>query len=216
MTKEDETSVTRSLSKYVMGKIIPLQNGYFGNGPAASTARGDLAQLRRFSASDGNAWMTVGDLLFEGWPEDELGPLTKEKKLTERTSNAVRATLSLYAIHQQSKESPMCLVREKGEGDWSAGSFGRACRLIEPDLEVAKGVQRRLARIEATEDFDGALVNVRALIQLLKAKSIPLDYGRLAQDLYLIQTSKESRRKVFRRWASEYYAPIRTQDNEAN
>lgn len=198
-----------------MSKIIPLQNGYFGNGPAASTARGDLAQLRRLSVSDGNSWMAVGDLLFEDWPEDELGPLTKEDGLTERTSNVVCAALSLYAIHQQSKESPMCLVKEKDEGDWNAGSFGRACRLIEPDLDNSKGVQRRLARVEATEDFDGALVNIRALIQLLKAKSIPLDYGRLAQDLYLIQTSKESRRKVFRRWASEYYAPVRTQDNEA-
>lgn len=214
MTEEVKTSVTRSLSKYVMGKIIPLQNGYFGNGPAASTARGDLAQLRRLSASDGNAWMAVGDLLFEGWPEDELGPLTRENRLTERTSNSVRAVLSLYAIHQQSKESPMAMTGKKGDDDWSAGSFGRACRRIEPDLDMAKGVQRRLARVEATQDFDGAIVNIRALIQLLKANSIPLDYGRLAQDLYLIQLGEEARQKVFRRWAGEYYAPIKVQNDE--
>lgn len=199
-----------AVGRYVMSKIIPLQSGYLGKGAGSSTARADLAQLRRLSDPNGIAWMAAGEQLFDGWPEDELG--TPEHN--DEAFNAVCSSLSFYAMHQQSQEKPMALLRDSDSHswDWSAGSFGKACREIEQDLDKAKGVQRRLARIEAAQDFDGIVWGMRSLVQLMKAQGIPLDYGKLARDLYYVQFD-DSRSIVFRRWGSEYYAQPRQQEN---
>ena len=200
MTQKERAA---AVGTHVMSKIIPLQRGYLEGRSAA--ARAQLAQLRRLDASRGSSWMAAGELLFSAWPEDALG----SPESNAEAVNAVQAALMLYAVHQQSETRGVALVRDSRDGsskDWGAGSFGRVCRDIEPDLEAAKGVQRRLSQIEAAKDFDGVTRGVRGLVQLMKAADVgPLDYWQLARDLYLVQLRYE-RDGVMRRWARQYYA----------
>jgi CRISPR system Cascade subunit CasB len=65
-----------------------------------------------------------------------------------------------------------------------------------------------MASVEAASDFAGVETCVRSLVRQLKAKDIPLDYGALARDFFLIQFNEE-REGVFLHWARDYYAPKR-------
>lgn len=200
-----QKELAAAVGTYAVSKIYPLQSSYLGNGASCASARATLARLRRLNVADGNSLMAVGEQLFAGWPEDDLGSPERCPKAFE----AVCSTLSLYALHQQSKDKPMALTPEAKKGMHTSGSrmqgsLGSACRLLKPNLEEAKGIQRRLSTVEAARDFDSLYRRVRALVQLLKAGGIPLDYWQLARDLYLVQFRYE-RDAVMRRWAQDYY-----------
>lgn len=199
MIKVGLYDTAREVGSYTLGRIIPLQKAYLGKGARTSAARASLARLRRLGTAGEQPWFSIGFDLFEGWPEDRLG-IPSERSQALR---AVRSALQLYALHQQSQARPMALVRDAGD-DLAQGDFGRACRRIAFDLDRAKGVRRRLAQVEAADDFDGMVYTIRALVSLLRSQGIPLDYGALAGDLYLLQfeTSKGS---VFARWSRNYY-----------
>lgn len=218
MGRNPRDDAARLVGRYVQGVIVPLQVGYCGNRGSSATARADLARLRRAASAGGASWISVGRLVFESWPEEGFRACRLGRADEEKALSAVRGALGLYALHQQSVLTGRAIVRRPDEGDdeyrirRGAGSFGRACRLIEPQLDVAKGVQRRLAGVEASSDLEGALVFMRALVSQMKScdakERIRLDYNRLAQDLFLMQYPGTSRDRVMQRWGKDYYANL--------
>lgn len=213
----DQKRVALVLGGYVGAKVAMLQRSLCGASNASSArARAALAQLRRLNTSTGAAVLASGALLFEGWPECVLAQAGAGAADEDRAAEAVKATLGLYALHQQSVATGVALVRAADEDDVAfaarrrEGTFGRACRSIEPDLESADGIRRRLMSVEAASDLAGVLHGMRALIRLMKsaggARPIQIDYDRLAQDLYLMQVSETWRASVFSRWARDYFA----------
>ncbi len=191
---------------FAVGKINRLQASLFGTGPGAPAARAELARLRRLDAMEGG-WMAVGDQLFENWPEDTLGqPFWADKPTRELL--AIQAALRFYGMHQQSQKSPMAMDGRKAEPGRYDGSFGRACRRIEPDRTSCGGVQRRLSCIEGAVDFDGVLYQVQGLVHRLRSEGIPLDYRVFASDLYLLQFDAY-REGVLARWAKDYYRYVK-------
>lgn len=196
-----------AVARYAMRKIVPLQRAYLGKGGAVTAARASLARLRRLGTTDDSAWFSVGRDLFEDWPEDELGMPYENS----RPFRAICAALQLYALHQQSKDRPMAIGAKDEDASRRRGGFGAACRRIELDLEAAKGVRRRLMQVEAADDLEGMLYPLRALVGLMRAKDIPLDYGALARDLYLVQIAA-SKGSVFARWSREYYLVGKDED----
>lgn len=68
--------------------------------------------------------------------------------------------------------------------------------------------------IERANDFDTVLYNVRSLIRLMKSSKdnqpIQLDYGSLAEDLYLLQLPGEWRENVLSRWSRDYFTSVET------
>ncbi|MCH9276910.1 type I-E CRISPR-associated protein Cse2/CasB [Bifidobacterium amazonense] len=193
--------VSKELGYFVNGRIFRIQNEYTRRDGGTHESRAALARLRRDLDGGAPAWMMIGSDLFEDW--SQTLPSGEEDPAALR---AARASLALYAIHQQSRRNGVAQDAQ------SAGkrrmTFGRACRLIEPDTDHANGVKRRLAAAEAAPDFDGVVRIMRALIMLMRSAGdgvITLDYRSLTQDLYQIQFP-ESRHEVFQRWSMDYYS----------
>ena len=192
-----------AVGAFAAGKIGRLQASLLNAAPGASAARAALARLRRLGMTADGGWMLVGDQLFESWPEDKLGQSMKGGEPT-RELLAVQAALRFYGLHQQSQKSPMAMDgHDVGRAAYN-GTFGWACRRIEPDRDSSGGVQRHLACIESAVDFDGALYQIQGLILRLRGKGIPLDYRVFAADLYLLQFDVR-RDSVFARWAKDFH-----------
>lgn len=222
----DQRAIAKDLGDYVMSKVIPLQRSYCGgSGASSARARGKLAQLRHLNANTGSYVLMNGEELYGGWPEEPLRRHGASRRDEERAIHTVNSVLGLYALHQQSLARGCAVIRGKEEpteeylARLRRGSFGRACRAINDDLDEASGVQRRLMSIEGASNFEGVMVGVRALVRLMKSSRarsddaagevvIALDYGGLTQDLYLIQVSEAWRVNVLERWARDYYAYV--------
>lgn len=191
----------RAAGAFANRKILALQGSFLKEGSASSAARATLAQLRNLGTPGRGSWIQVGALLFEGMPDADL-----TERDRERMVNAVSCALSLYARHQQAKDNPMALIPPKAaeRGSGARRGFGWSCRQIERDLDQSQGVRRRIQGLEATSDFSGVAYHLRGLIDLMKAKDVPVDYGLLARDLYLVQFPG-IRDRVFMDWAREYY-----------
>ncbi|WEV73655.1 type I-E CRISPR-associated protein Cse2/CasB [Bifidobacterium sp. ESL0798] len=200
-----------ALGKFVNAKVSRLQRCYvYGNPREKTWARAQLARLRRMDTQGGNDWMAVGDELFEDWPIEELGvPEPKSRELL-----AVKAALQLYAYHQQSESSiGMNLAidgdtPEKQAMQRRSGSFGGACRGIQPDLDHANGVHSRLRSLETSSSFEDSVRIMRELIKLMRSAANPracrIYYRELAKDLYRLQFDGK-RDGVIMRWGRDYY-----------
>ncbi|MDF7641707.1 type I-E CRISPR-associated protein Cse2/CasB [Bifidobacterium sp. ESL0784] len=199
------------MGKYVNGKVSRLQRCYvYGNPREKTWARAQLARLRRLDTQTGSDWMSVGDELFEDWRIEELGvPEPKSKELL-----AVKAALQLYAYHQQSESSLGMNLAIDGETPEKRavqrrlGSFGGACRGVQPDLDRANGVHARLRSLETASSFEDSVRIMRELIKLMRssanAVACRICYRELASDLYLLQFDG-SHDDVIMRWGRDYY-----------
>ena len=200
---------TREVGFYTIQKITRIQADYLNrNNPRAITsARASLARLRKLDTQDYSPWMSVGQELFSGWPNDVLGvPEESSKSL-----KAVKTALKLYAYHQQSKGTAMAapvlgadeaaVVIERRQG-----GFGAACRRLKYDLDSSRGIRQRLRSAESATDFDITVFYIRSLIMLMRnnLQPIPLDYRAFAEDLFRLQFDA-TRSSVFLNWGREYY-----------
>lgn len=204
---------SRDVARVVDEKIGRIQAGYLRD---SSLARATLARLRRLDTPGGGSWMVVGEELFSDLPFADYPEREQERALL-----SVKTALKLYAIHQQSKRKPMAVFSSADEP--RRGSFGSACHAITfsakgssngspADERGAKGVRRRMAVAEAASDFGGLETALRTLVRQMRAAEVPLNYGTLARDLYLLQHDW-AREGVFMEWAKDYYA-LKKPNNE--
>ncbi|WP_245177318.1 type I-E CRISPR-associated protein Cse2/CasB [Geodermatophilus sp. DF01_2] len=178
----------RRLGALVDGRVRDLQGRYRRNQP---TGVSDLAALRRASTaapgSDPRVWeMTVAGLDVPAGTSDE--PTDDER--------AVHAALTLYAIHQQSQTASM---HHAGYG------LGRSVRaLVQPDRSNEKAVRRRFEALGTASTFVELMDHARGLVRQLRSAAVPLDYGRLADDLAALQDPATAA-GVRLRWGREYH-----------
>lgn len=110
---------------------------------------------------------------------------------------AVYLALTLYALHQQGQGNAM---------NQPGISLGRAVRqLADPGSEPEESPSfRRFQTLLTASDIQETSHHLRGMIQLLRAKGIPLDYARLAKDLYKLQYAG-SAPGVRLMWGQDYY-----------
>lgn len=123
---------------------------------------------------------------------------------------AVYMAVTLYALHQQSKD--ICennMNREKI-------SLGEAASKLAADKDDRERIWRRFYVVATSEDMQEMSYHLRGLIQLLRDKDIPLDYPRLAKDLFLYQSSRESADSVRLTWGQDFYKKRIDENEEEN
>jgi CRISPR system Cascade subunit CasB len=160
---------------------------------AASLAT--LARLRRGAGKTADdvpdiLALTVGTELAARGASDDPTP----------EEQAAHIALTLYALHQQSRTKPM---HRRGN------SIGRALRQLLGSTEPTvppDPITRRFQVLVTAESLDEVSYHARGAVQLLRgaqATAIPLDYGRLADEL--VQWQRAGAASVRRRWARDFY-----------
>ncbi|WP_017587080.1 type I-E CRISPR-associated protein Cse2/CasB [Nocardiopsis ganjiahuensis] len=117
---------------------------------------------------------------------------------------AVHEALTLYALHQQSK-------REKGMHR-RGHELGAAVRRLMPSGDIDEPLRKRFVQAQTANSPATRIDRLRAIVTLLRADDIPLDYGLLADQLYDARTRAGAER-VRRSWGRGFqaYRPSRTE-----
>lgn len=207
---EDSTSPTTATVQYrslgVVGTLVDQriqkwQRDLLGHRPTAQAASvATLARLRR------GAGKRAGDVpdIFAFTLAPELAGFDAPEGPTRRET-AAHIALTLYALHQQSRQQPM---HQRGWG------VGRALRTLHGPEEPSvppDPITRRFQVLVTADSLDELTQHLRGVAQLLRGaqpKPIALDYGLLADDVEQWQ-SAEGAAGVRRRWARDYYRPRR-------
>ena len=180
---EKDISKRDKIGKYVYGQIAMLADSMKNSGGKAK-----LAALRRGAGKIPGELPELWGIFLNDLPEDmqnRSGEPTKEEW-------AIYLSLTLYALHQQG--SSQSVHAEKI-------SLGRAAAMLmsEPTEDERERVLRRFGPVVTAKDMPELSHHLRCLIELMRSKSIPLDYVMLARDLYDYQF-EERRRKNRLRW----------------
>ncbi|MGW1842735.1 type I-E CRISPR-associated protein Cse2/CasB [Streptomyces sp. NPDC001966] len=168
-----------------------------------SAAVADLARLRRGA---GKRAHQVQDLWGVG-ALDNLAALLGEGHRSDRPEDAEEAVFlasTLWALHQQSR-------RDRGmhAKDHTLGGAVRALIRLKdsPGTDDEESpLRKRLVRVGTAESLDSVAVRLREIVLLLRTAPdpLPLDYGRLAGQLYRWQHRPE-RAGVQREWGREFH-----------
>lgn len=168
-----------------------------GNGSKAI-----LANLRRGVGYGPGEVPALWGIIFDDFNEDWLsrtGEPTQEEW-------AVYIALTLFALHQQSKDPSSSPMYQKGY------SLGRAislyCKGAEDERER---FQRRFEQMAYATDINGVSYHLRRIAYFLRSANIPLDYASLTRDLYQYQ-NPDMVANVRLRWAQDFY---RIPDNKS-
>ncbi|MEV0318159.1 type I-E CRISPR-associated protein Cse2/CasB [Streptomyces sp. NPDC050658] len=193
MTTHPTTRVSLGpVGTLVEDQIRRLQQGYLAD---RSDAVGALARLRRGAGRDP---MTVPDL----WGLIDLGKLHADPDLGGEhaqihAQNATCTALTLWACHQQSRQSAM--HRSGGP------ELGAAVRRLMPVGEMDEPVRKRFVRVGAAPTWDLLAARLRELVTLLRRDEISLDYALLAHQLHAWQRA-DRRDAVRRSWGRSFHA----------
>lgn len=183
------------VERFVDARVRALQGAY-----RAGTSGGvsDLARLRRGVGKEVGADLDLVGLalslprpidppveLLDRDPGDTGEPVPEER--------AVFAAVTLYALHQQSRREAS--MHREGH------SLGHSVRLLQYRVESGS-LRRRFGALGTAGTWDETVYHARSLVQQLRQHAIPLDYGRLARDLYELQTGRGDAVRL--RWGRDF------------
>ncbi|MFD7745294.1 type I-E CRISPR-associated protein Cse2/CasB [Streptomyces sp. NPDC059698] len=178
--------------------IARLERQYLADVPSAV---GELARLRRGA---GKRAHRIPDLWGIGGTEElaELRGGHEGFLRAEYAEEAVVLATSLWALHQQSS-------REHGMYNRSQNLGGAVRALIRlkgaaSADEEDSPLRKRLVRVGTAESLDSVAVRLREIVLLLRGAKVPLDYARLAGQLYRWQ-HRPDRAGVQREWGREFH-----------
>lgn len=200
------------ISEHVRRRVTRLQAGYVSPaGPSSESVR-TLALLRRSLGAAGSADPRMWALVLEGLPVELMGPRRGELTAPSKSETAVLTALTTYAVHQQSQRVAMH-VNGAGLGDATREVARQRARQDAPGGLDDATVQR-MHRVSMAQTQELRAQALRALVTLMRSgqPAVPLDYGRLAADLYWLQHPVYAPR-VHLAWGRQLHtAPPRAQD----
>lgn len=176
----------RTLDAAVGTYVAGLQRDFLGG--RESSTRATLAQLRQAVDEAPGVNPDVWQIVLEVLPEQFIGSRDQPTK----GEWAAHLALTLYGVHQQGNTKPM---HELGV------SFGTAMGGLMRDRPSAKS---RYDALLTASHFAGRRNYLRSLTGLLSTDGIPVDHGRLALDLFRLQ-SADHKNSVVRTWGRDFY-----------
>lgn len=195
-------SMQRQIEDYMRRRLSD-----FASDPNEGRVRAQLATLRRGVGRKPGDMPDLWGLLFADMPE-EMMSRTAEPTAAEW---AAYTALTLYATHQQGTE----INRQNMHTGQDAGRLGKAVARLVKNADDRERIARRFNAFATASDMTEAAHHLRGLIQLLRAEEIPLNYIRLAGDLYRFQ-NPEYAPDVRLSWGQDFYwrKPDETDDEQ--
>jgi CRISPR type I-E-associated protein CasB/Cse2 len=185
------------LQELVSTRIGRLQSGYLNNRSAEVAA---LARLRRGLGKKPGAVLDILEYT-------SAAELVHDLRDDDPTFAEIAAhhCLTLFAMHQQS------LSRRMHQTGSRPGMAFR--QLVGKDgVKPENPVVRRFTMLGTADSLDELAHHLRGMVQLLRAKAIPLDYGRLAGNLLSWQYPGGADR-VRLSWGRDFYTNATTDEN---
>lgn len=164
--------------------------------PNEGRVRSQLANLRRGIGKMPGDLPELWGTLFADMPENMMS----QNGEPTRAEWAVYIALTLYALHQQSKNirvKNMHCTENKGRLGLAVGSLVKV-------PEDRDRIARRFNAFATANDIQEAAHYLRGVIDLLRANDIPLDYVRLACELYRFQ-DPDAAPNVRLKWGQDFY-----------
>jgi len=193
-------SRAEELRDHVTARVEALQRAYVDPRHGQNSwATGALACLRRAVGDEPGRDPAVWELVYDGIPARLVGgedPRRSGEIVVSTAERAVHASLTLYAVHQQSQRVGMHR-RDVG--------LGTAVRRLALATGAESAVLRRFHALGTAQSLTEVLHHARGLLTQLRAAAIPLDHGRLAVDLDRLQRTGHADR-VRLQWGRDYYA----------
>lgn len=185
------------VERYVERRVASLQERR-----DSPPGRALLAQLRRSVSKRPGEVPETWDFEYAYLPDSLSGKADEPPTPGEW---AAHLALSLYAVHQQSQTLPMHRTC-----DWSEHKLfglGHAVRRMAAQTngeQLEQGqMPRRFAALVTADSIEEVAHYLRQIVQQLRSASLPLDYGRLAGQLYDYQ-KRPQRNRVRLEWGREY------------
>lgn len=196
---EEVTSRPKAVKALVNGRLYRLASD-----TNESAVRAELARMRRGIGKRPGEDPALWGMLFEGMPEEMEG----KQREPSREEWAVYTALTLYALHQQSKDMRSENMNEPGRGLGEA-----AAGLTDENGEMTEAVRRRFNATATSADITELAWHLKEIIQLLKREGIGLDYGELARDLYSYQFP-DGMSSVRLKWGRDFYYTLNKNQKE--
>lgn len=201
---EEQGKYTGQIKKITQEKIERLLT-------ESPWSRAMLAKLRRGIGKQPGELPELFEITLGGLPEEFYSKGLKPSK----AEWAIYTALTLFALHQQGKEYPMSTGRqtdEKGSGN----SLGAAvAHLVKQERDREPAIKRRFDAVATASEFTELAHHARGMIQLLRARDIPLDYPRFAEDLFWYQFDG-TKIQVRLRWGEDYYRIAQSPEEKEN
>jgi CRISPR system Cascade subunit CasB len=187
----EEKSKGELIRAHTATKIGELQDG-----KDDSEVRATLAKLRRGIGKPPGSDPELWKITLEGLPPKLAG----KDGIPSHGELAVHTALTLYAMHQQSKQSKHMSVPGR--------TLGRAVRSLamkrNGDNFENDPVKRRFVAAATSNTIQEFSHHLRGLIQLMRAEDVTLDYPELAKDLFGFQfTDGPDRMRL--KWGRDFY-----------
>lgn len=189
-----------TIKDWLAGYVVQTLNK-LASDPNEARVRARLAELRRGVGRRPGDMPELWGLLFSDMPEAMLS----DGGEPTRAEWAAYTALTLYALHQQSRDVRRENMYQEGQG------LGRAVGRLVKSEDDRERVARRFNAFATADDMQEAAHHLRGLVQLLRAEGIPMDYVRLALDLYDFQFP-ESAPGVRLRWGQDFYRRNKADD----
>lgn len=170
-------------------RIERLQREYLAGSAAA---RADLARLRRGLGKAPGSVPEIWELTVGAVPDE----LSWDRDEPSRAEQAAHATMTLFALHQQSFPGPAHVPDV---------SFGAAVgRLATGGAASQDAVTRRFTAVATAESVGEILVHVRGLVTQLRRERRGIDYARFADDIErLLTPGRETQVRLT--WGRDFY-----------
>lgn len=179
MSKSDQ------IYKYIISKTE-----YIRSISDTGAGRGLMANLRHGVGKRPGEIPELWGMIFDGIPDELTG-----RKEASNAEWAVYTALTLYALHQQGNDTYM------NQRDMSVGRA--AARLVKNEDDT-KRILDRLNLVVTSVSPEDLAYHLRGVVQLLKSEKIPLDYARLAKELYLFY-DQERAGNIKLSWGRDFY-----------
>lgn len=187
---EQRPNSRSELSQFVHNQVNWLQQCYLQRDRSQlhSQAVATLARLRRGIGKEVGAlpdlWEVLAEIPQEPYPYSD----------PSRQELAAYTAITLYALHQQSKQEKMHVPGRR---------FGEALRELRKLATREEPVRQRFLALGTAQSFAETAYHARGLIAQLRSESIGMDYGSFANDLFWLQSSSADRVRL--QWGRDFY-----------